>query len=296
VNDGQLHGRVFVPDVTLAVTGSYESLSALSRHTLDSATLENRVFRVSDAPVAAQPLQDTSYLVKQQHVHVPQRSAEQAAAAATAANLLSWRLYDRTRSHELQLLGSRRRLSQSLWDVVGSLLQQAQQQVQQAHSTRQLATESNSFEQQLWDMPGDPTAGELVLQSGEPLLGWPTFNAPQRTQQQPGGTSAANSNSVRSRTRQGTGAAKLELQITFAAVGGVSTSLRLPLPPRMFSVVVETVNEPDSRVTCVSDLVYKDQVVTCPGLEHVTEYNVSLVDQRGYSSIFAAVFDCAAAW
>jgi hypothetical protein len=212
---------------------------------------------------------------QQQHAHVRLPPADEAAAKAFDSPL-SLSLQHRTSSTG-GLLGSRRRLSQSLWDVVGSLLQQAQQQVQHARSSRQLATESNSFEQQLWDMPGDPTAGELVLQSVEPLLAWPSFSAPQ---QQPGGSSTANSNSVRSLTYRGTGAAKLELRIAFAVVGSINTSLRLPLPPRTFGVVVEVENETNSRYSCVNDLVYKDQVVTCPGLEHQKDYNLTLIDER----------------
>lgn len=276
---GQLHGRAFVLDVTLAVTGSFKSLRALSRHPGDPAALRNSGIRVSDLHNAARPLQDTSHVMQQQqqHVHVQQHPAEQAAATASDAPF-SWSL-PHSSSGGLQVLGSRRRLTQSLWDVVGSLLQQAQLQVQHARSSRQLATDSNSFDQQLWNMPGDPTAGELVLQSAEPLLTWPTSNA---AQQRARGSSSANSDSVRSLTHRGTGPAKLELQILFAVVGSssTSTSLRLPLPPRSFGIVVEAVNEPDSRFNCVNALVYKDQVVTCPGLEFQKAYNVMLVDER----------------
>jgi hypothetical protein len=233
---------------------------------------------------AAMPLQDTSNLVKQheQRLHVQQHSAESAAVAASS--LASWNEFQFISESAITPLGSRRRLMQSLWDVVGSLLQQAQQQVQHARSSRQLTTDSNSFEQQLWTMPGDPTAGERVMQPIEPLLAWPTFGAPQQPQQQPDDSFSSSSTSRGSRLRdsgnRGNGPAKLEFRITFSAVGSVGTSLRLPLPPRTFTVAVQVADDITSRFDCITDLVYKDQVVTCPGLEHQTSYVVFLVDQR----------------
>jgi hypothetical protein len=123
-----------------------------------------------------------------------------------------------------------------------------------------------------------------VLQPIEPLLAWPTFGAPQQPQQQPdsslGSSSNSNSNRLSGPVNRGTGPAKLELTIGFAAVGNVGNTLRLPLPPRTFTVQVQLADDITSRFDCVTDLVYKDQVVTCPGLEHNTNYVVFLIDQR----------------
>jgi hypothetical protein len=239
---------------------------------------------VEQYPDAAQPLQESRNLVyqQQQRLHVQQQSAE-SAAVATASPVSSKEL-SYSNKNGFQALGSSRRLTQSLWDVVGGLLQQAQQQVQHARSSRQLATDSNSFEQQLWNMPGDPTAGERVLQPIEPLLAWPTFGAPQQPQQQLdsslGSSSNSNSNRLNGPVDRSTGPAKLELTIRFAAVGSVSNTLRLPLPPRTFTVQVQVADDITSRFDCVTDLVYKNQIVTCPGLEFQTNYVVFLVDQR----------------
>jgi hypothetical protein len=259
-------------------------LEALSKAHLDPAARRGSFVYVEQYPGAALPLQDTSNLVyqHQQQLHGQQQSARSGAEAKAAP--VSWNEVLYSSKSAFQALGSSRRLSQSLWDVVGSLLQQAQQQVQHARSSRQLATDSNSFEQQLWNMPGDPTAGERVLQPIEPLLAWPTFGAPQPPQEQPdsslGSSSNSNSNRLSGPVNRGTGPAKLELRIRFTAMGSVGISLRLPLPPRTFTVEVQVADDITSRFDCVTDLVYKDQVVTCPGLELNTNYVVFLFDQR----------------
>ncbi|KAF8058357.1 gol [Scenedesmus sp. PABB004] len=158
--------------------------------------------------------------------------------------------------------------------------------------------------------PGDPTAGDAVLQALGPMLLDP-FSTPTLDADAGGGGSGGNGRggggggsgrsggggrrsggdssgggegSVRFYNPPGgRGSASLALSVAFAPLGaGGGEALRLPLPPRSFYVDVKDESvKYGGRCDGGSGLVYRDQVVLCGGLREGVAYTVSLFDTPG---------------
>lgn len=170
---------------------------------------------------------------------------------------------------------------------------------QQHRHHRSLADSSSSdgSDSQLWNMPGDPTGGEMVLQSLDPLLSLlpfspflspisrPATRSRSSSSDSNGSTSSSSSSlekdsssSVRSYAYQGNGTSQLVLQVTFLPLANFNTSLRLPLPPRSFYVTLEDEVTADKGTCGEHGLSYKDQAVYCSGLVKDRDYTVTLFD------------------
>lgn len=133
----------------------------------------------------------------------------------------------------------------------------------------------------LLDMPGDPTAGQVVMQPMDPWFLQPLGLGDETVDQGSSksgldGRSKAKRGSDNIRTSFSTpGAASLNLKIVFAPVAAFNSSIRLPQQPRTFYLTVE--NQNNERVICGQGSAYSDQTISCQGLVS-GQYTVTAFD------------------
>lgn len=131
----------------------------------------------------------------------------------------------------------------------------ARKQQRRLHGSDQVEPDGGDM---LLDIPGDPTAGEVVLQPMDTWflqpLGLDPFGLSSRTRTVDNVRTAFSAR----------GSATLNINVVFEALAAFNTSMRLPPLPRTFYLTIE--NENREKITCGRGSVYRDQTVQCTGL------------------------------